>query len=182
MPIRLPMRRRAAPEREAAFRRRTPPTRQATRLMQVSLGAGLLFLAVLGAVFIPKALQYGEVQPPAIEFSHAGQDPFVVSVSRISRAYALDQYRVEFNATNAVTNGSVNVGIPRLGPSGSWDGGNLTFSDEDDDGTLSLGDAFTIQPYAGGSWAYKLLVFYIPRDAGAQPPCPCAAGIWRFPQ
>jgi len=177
MPIRLPRLRKARGP-EAPFRRRTPPTRQATRLMQVSLGAGLALLVVLGALFVPKWLQYEGVQPPSLTLALTGRDPFVGTVVRVSRDYPLADYRAEVVAENA-TGDFVNVSIPQLVAPFSWGGGNVSFSDADGDGLLSTGDAFTIRPHAG-SWRYRLLIFYIPREADARPPCPCAAFVLPF--
>ncbi|HKZ63878.1 MAG TPA: hypothetical protein VJ400_05505 [Thermoplasmata archaeon] len=178
MPIRLPTLRKArAPN--VPFRRGRPPTRQATRLMQVSLGAGLGLLVVLGALFVPKWLEFEGVRPPSITLSLTGRDPYVVTVDRISRDYPLSAYRAHVVTGNA-TAGFRNISISQLAAPFSWGpSGNVTFSDVDADGVLSAGDAFTIRPYPG-TVRYDLLVFYIPRDADATPPCPCAAGVASF--
>jgi len=171
MPLRLPQRRRAESPEPVPFRRRTPPTPQATRLMQVSLGAGLALLVVLGLLFIPRGLQYGGDPPPLIALALSGTDPYVVTVTNVNRAYPLSDYRVEFAANN--TSASVTVSIARIDAAGSWDGGNVTFADRDQDGRLSVGDRFSIRPQPGSGWRYELRIFYTPNDAGAQPPCPC---------
>ena len=183
MPLRLPSRRRVESPEGAPFRRRTPPTPQATRLMRVSLGAGIALLVVLGVLFIPRGLQYGGEAPPVIDFVVVDQDPFVVQVQRASREYALANYRVELNLTQNDANRScpcVNTAVLTLEANRTW-GGVLGFSDADGDGMLSSGDTFMIQRQSGGPWRYLLLVFFKPRDAGAVAPCPCAAGRWEFP-
>ncbi len=173
MPIRLPMRRRAGPTAEPPFRRRTPPTPQATRLMRLSLAAGLLFLAVLGAVFIPQALRYNDVAPPVISFTVSGANPFVVTVAAASRAYPLGEYTGELNVSRA---GSPSVSV-FLSPDltvGAW--GNVSFVDADANGALSVGDQFRVSPEPGTGWTYELLIFWKPRCAGLPSPCPYAAG------
>ncbi|MEK6851068.1 MAG: hypothetical protein AABY30_00865 [Candidatus Thermoplasmatota archaeon] len=179
MPLRLPARRRMGPTTEPPFRRRTAPTPQATRLMRFSLAAGLVFVVVLGVVFIPRALEWGAVQPPAIVLIVSGDGPYVVNVSRASRAYALDVYRATLEAANGTATETVDMRPVAAG--GSWAGGDVTFADADGDGGLSAGDGFTVQPRAGTGWTYRLSIFYIPKDAGAEPPCPCAAGQAEFP-
>jgi len=178
MPLRLPSRRRMGPTADPAFRRRTPPTPQATRLMRFSLAAGLVFVLVLAAVFVPKALEWGTVQPPAIVLSASGEGPFAVNVTSASRAYALDAYR----ATLVAANGSATetVDMRPLEAGGSWAGGGVTFDDADGDGRLSVGDGFAVQPRPGTGWTYRLSIFYVPLDADAEPPCPCAAGFAEF--
>ena len=178
MPLRLPARRRMGPTTEPPFRRRTPPTPQATRLMRFSLAAGLLFLLVLAAVFVPRALEWGDMQPPAIVLSASGDGPFAVNVTTVSRTYALDQYRATLAAANGSTTETVD--LRPLAAGGSWASGNVTFDDADGDGRISAGDGFSVRPRPGAGWTYRLSIFYIPRDAGAEPPCPCAAGDVQF--
>ena len=179
MPLRLPARRRMGPTTEPPFRRRTPPTPQATRLMRFSLAAGLLYLLVLAIVFVPKALEWGDVQPPAIVLSVSGNGPFMVNVTRVSRAYGVDQYRATLVAANGSSTETVDM--RPLAAGGSWAAGDVTFADADGDGQLSTGDGFTVRPRPGTGWTYRLSIFHIPQDEGAKPPCPCAAGYAEFP-
>lgn len=178
MPLRLPHRR-TEPPAAPPFRRTTPPTRQATRLMRVSLGAGLALLVLLGIVFIPRGLEYGSVQPPLIDLAASGSGPFTVGVTGASRLYPFADYTFELNATQAGTNASASVAGP-LAAGGSWDRGNVTFSDADGNGLLSVGDAFTVRAQPGDGWHYQVAVFYLPH-AGSTAPCPCAAGLVRWP-
>lgn len=159
MPLRLPARRRMGPRKaDRPFRRRVPPTPQATRLLRVSLGAGLLLLAVLAILFVPIALRYDTGPPPSVVLSLRGDDPFVVEVVRVNTFRPLSDYRAELNITDGTTN--VDVDIPQLSPTGSWVGGNVTFQDADGNGRLSPGDRFTIRPLPGTSWVYDLFIFH----------------------
>lgn len=167
------------------FRRGAPPTPQATRLMKVSLGAGVAFLIVLAALFIPIGLRYGEIDRPSVVLEESGSGPFVVTVTSASRAHPLSAYHGWLNVTNG--SARLNVEIGPLNDPGPWgprpeDGGNVTFSDADASGGLSVGDAFTITalPPSGGPWTYALSVFFIPSDRTAKPPCPCAVGRVAF--
>lgn len=179
MPIRLPERRRSGPTTKAPFRRRTPPTPQATRLMRVSLLAGLGLLVVLAVLFVPKALEFG-AQPPVVTIAGI-EDPdgFTVRVTRVSTRYALSTYRAEVNVTDAQGRPLVAFDVRPL-TAGPYYGGNVTFQDADGDGELSAGDAFAIRKQPGGA-VFELNVYHETRDAGAPPPCPCPVGQWRFP-
>ena len=179
MPLRLPLKRKASADAEVPFRRRTPPTPQATRLMRVSLGAGVLFVVVLGVVFVPIALRYGEVKPPVLVLGLVDQGPLVVEVVSASAPFALGTYRAWVNETNA--NGSrLNFNVDPLAANTTWYGA-VTYTDTDGDGTVSAGDRFTIPPQPGSGWSYELSIFNSVRDRGAVPPCPCAVGQLRFP-
>ena len=149
--------------------------------MKVSLGAGLLFLLVLAAVFVPRALQYGQAPDPVAVLALRSSNPFVVEVVRVNVDKPLGQYRADLNLTgfgqlpvNATSNPL------RAGPWSSPLEGNVSFADVDGDAELSAGDTFTIQPRAGYS-AYVLLIFHESAFVDPQPPCPCAAARIAFP-
>ena len=181
MPIRLPSRHRIESKTEATFRRRSPPTPQATRLMKVSLAAGLLFLLVLAAVFVPRALQYDQPSAPLAVLRLGSSGPFVVEVVRINIAKPLAEFRVELNITGSGQN-PVNVNINPLAV-GAWPsppGEIIAFADSDGNGELSVGDAFTIQPQTNYT-SHRLLVFHASAFVNPQPPCPCAAARLVFP-
>ncbi len=175
MPLRLPTRRRMGPTTEVPFRRRAPPTPQATRLMKVSLGAGLLFLVVLAAVFVPRALQYDQPPAPFVELTYQRGDPFVVTVLRVNTLQPLSTYRAKVNVVNLTTIEA----SPDL-TAGPWGSGTVSFRDADGDGRLSRGDQFTIRAQSGGPWTYRLSIFHESGDANTKPPCPCAVGHIRF--
>lgn len=180
MPIRLPSRRRSGPTTKALFRRRTPPTPQATRLMQVSLLSGLLLLVILAVLFVPKALEFG-VQPPVVTMAGTeGPDHFTIRVTQVSVKYAFSGYRAEVNVTDASGRPIVDFDVRTLSPGVPQYGGNVTFEDADGDGTLSAGDTFTIRKQPGAT-TYELNVYHETRDRGAPPPCPCPVGQWRSP-
>ena len=141
------------------FRRRTPPTPQATRLMKVSLGAGLVFLLVLGVVFVPTALRYDRPPPPTIVLGLAASDPvFVVEVVRVNVRQPLASYRGELNLTHGQTR--IDVDMRPLAERAWGPNDTVRFADVDGDGMLSAGDRFTIKPQGGPSWRYDLFVFH----------------------
>lgn len=175
MPVRLPGRRAARPKGPKEFKRRSPPTPQATRLIKVSIGACLLFLAVLAAVFVPKALHYDQPPNPVAVLALRSSGPFVVEVVQINVVRPLDEFRGELNMTGAGQPATeVNMQPFSLGV---WQ--NITFDDVDRDGGLSAGDTFTILPQSGFS-LYRLLLYHVSTDVGP-PPCPCAIARIVFP-
>ena len=180
MPLRLPTRRKAA-QTEAPFRRRTPPTPQATRLMRVSLLAGVLLVVILGVVFIPTALRYGEVKPPVVTLAVSGSGPFNVTVATVSARFALGTYYVWLNVTSG-TAAVVNCGNAQepLGNGTPRCGGTLAFFDTDRDGVLSVGDRFVVQPRSGSSLKYSLSLFnsIVTQE---RPECPCFVGVAHWP-
>jgi len=145
--------------------------------MRVSLSAGLILVVVLGLVFVPKALQYGDVKVTVV-LERVQDSPLVVRVSAVSARLSLDTYRAWVNETNA-TAAPLNFNINPLAANATWYG-NVTFTDNDGDGALSVGDRFTIvrQP---GDWVYDLSLFNSVRDKDAKAPCPCPVVIFRFP-
>ncbi|HEV8595267.1 MAG TPA: hypothetical protein VGR51_07025 [Thermoplasmata archaeon] len=148
--------------------------------MRVSLGAGIAFLIVLGAVFVPKALHYEAVDRPSVGLTKSGAGPFVVTVASVNRAHPLSTYRAELN----ITNGSVpdDIAIGPLDRSGPWGDLDVNFSDADGNGVLSFGDTFTFAALAGpgGPWTYSLSIYFLPADEDATAPCPCAVGRITF--
>ena len=180
MPLRLPTRH-PPKEGEEPFKRRTPPTPQATRLMRLSLAAGILFVVILGVVFVPTALHYGSVRPPVVTLAASLTGPFNVTVTSVTASFALGSYYVWLNVT-AGGNPLLNCGNAQqpLVNDTAQCGGVLTFLDLDGSGTLSVGDVFRVLRQSGSDVAYSLSVFNTSRDQG-RPECPCAAGAisWR---
>ncbi len=181
MPIRLPFRRRMEPRGPVAFRRRIPPTPQATRLMKISLASGLLFILVLSAVFVPRALQYGQPPNPIAVLALRSSDPFIIEVVQVNVEKPLSEYRAELNVSG-YGRPSLNATQNPLGE-GAWPApfaGDVSFDDADGDGALSAGDTFTVLSRAGYS-SYLLLVFHESAFVDSRPPCPCAAARIEFP-
>ncbi len=142
--------------------------------MRVSLVSGLLLVAILALVFVPRALQYQGVQPPYVTLNASGLNPFVITVATVSKVYALTEWRGELSVLRAGEWRNASLG-PDL-TAGAWAAGNVTFVDADGDGALSVGDQFRIAPEPGSGWSYTLLAFWKPRDGDTSGGCPCAAG------
>lgn len=146
--------------------------------MKVSLSAGLLFILVLAAVFVPRALQYD--RPPNPVATLGRPSPFVVEVVYINVEKPLGDFRVELNITGA-GQAALTVDINPL-EEGMWPsspGDIISFDDVDGDARLSKGDHFAIRPQANYT-LYRLLVFHASAFVDPQSPCPCAAARIEF--
>ena len=138
------------------FKRRTSPPPAARKFLLASLLSGLILLAMLAIVFIPRGLVHESLPTlPRIAFTlnTSGGDTRVV-VSAVSLVRPLSEYNATYsNATrlfasiNPLTNGSGNP--------------DLSFFDVDGDGNLNVGDEFRVA-YKGDA---VLRVRYLPGRA-----------------
>ncbi len=136
---------------ETAFKRKRSPPPQATKLLIASLSAGLLFMALLAIVFVPRYLENANPNPIAtltLELSSGSGGTRVVVTSA---AYNLNVSL--FNAT--LTRDNVSAGSLPAGLAGT--AGQLNFTDANHDGLLDLGDYFTVG--AGLQGVYRLVVW-----------------------
>ncbi len=135
---------------ETQFKRKRAPPPQATKLLIASLSAGLVFMAVLAIVFVPRALEAN--QPPST-LLHLGLNE-TASPTRIEVTYALvDLGLAKFNATllrNNVTVATLPAGLNATA-------GGLGFTDANHDGLLDAGDYFTLP--AGPQATYQFQVW-----------------------
>ena len=136
---------------EAEFKRKRAPPPQATKLLVASLSAGLIFMALLAIVFVPRYLE--NLNPPPSTLldlslnTTAGAPHIMVTFALYNLALS------DFNATLYRDN----VTIATL-PAGLGGGAStLSFTDANHDGLLDLGDFFTVQVSAQG--AYRLEVW-----------------------
>ncbi len=149
MPLRI-----ARPQtQETPFRRKRAPPPQATKLLLYSLSAGLVFMAVLAIVFVPRYLE--NLNQPAVEIirlQDQGGGRLVVQAT----AFALPLS--DFNATLSRDNTT----IAELGPGLNGTTAALSFRDENGNLRLDQGDVFVVTVSAQGS--YRLQVWQ--RDVG----------------
>ncbi|HYM39376.1 MAG TPA: hypothetical protein VEY12_04410 [Thermoplasmata archaeon] len=125
-----------APEPPAFKRKRGPPP-QATKLLVASLGAGLVFMALLAIVFVPRYLENLNPPPSTVLILQANTTvgPRIVVIST-----TLNLNLSLFNAT-LVQNDTVVASLPAgLGGGGTV----LGFTDANHDGVLDTGDYFTV--------------------------------------
>jgi hypothetical protein len=139
----------AQPEAPPFKRKRGPPP-QATKLLVASLGAGLVFMALLAIVFVPRYLD--NLNPPPstllkLELNTTTSTPRIVVTSAL---YSLDLSR--FNATLSMGNAT----IGSLGAGLTGGRGALTFVDANRDGSLDMGDYFVFAASGQGSYHFEV--------------------------
>lgn len=135
---------------ETEFKRKRGPPPQATKLLLASLSAGLVFMALLAVVFVPRYLD--NLNPPpstllTLELNTTSGSP------RIMITYALyDLSASLFNATLYRDN----VSMASL-PAGLGGGSvSLSFTDANHDGQVDAGDYFSIQAASQGAYRFEV--------------------------
>ena len=120
---------------DVAFKRKRGPPPQATKLLRTSMIAGIVFMILLGVVFLPR--MFGDRAPVAtrVELTFVSSTRLeVVSVGALVSLSKLQAtLRQDTNSTPAT-----------LGPPLSGANGTLSFSDANGDGALGPGDFFTV--------------------------------------
>jgi hypothetical protein len=139
----------AKPEAPPFKRKRGPPP-QATKLLVASLGAGLVFMALLAIVFVPRYLE--NLNPPpstllTLQLNTTASTPRIVVTSAL-----YDLALSKFNATLSL--GNVTIGSLGAGLTGG--SGALTFVDANHDGNLDAGDFFAFTPSGQGSYHFEV--------------------------
>lgn len=123
---------------EAEFKRKRAPPPQATKLLIASLSAGLVFMALLAIVFVPRYLD--NLNPPPSTLLDL-QLNTTASPTRIDVTFAL--YNLDLSKFNAtLLRGNASVAALPAGLGGTSSG--LSFTDANHDGQLDAGDFFTL--------------------------------------
>ena len=135
---------------ETEFRRKRGPPPQATKLLLASLSAGLIFMALLAIVFVPRYLENLNPPPSTIlnmEINTTTGSP------RIVVAFSLyDLSLARFNASLIRDN----VTVASL-PAGLGGGtATLSFTDANHDGQLDAGDYFSVQATVQGAYRFEV--------------------------
>ena len=132
---------------ETSFRRKQGPPPQATRLLLASLAAGLIFMAALAVVFIPRYLQF--VDQPSVEIVNlTAEAGGRIVVAATSAVLGLDR----FNATLL----RENVTVATLGSGLAGGNATLTFTDANGNGLLDDGDYFTVSASVVASYRLEV--------------------------
>ncbi len=123
---------------ETEFKRKRAPPPQATKLLIASLSAGLVFMALLAIVFVPRYLM--NLNPPPSTLLNL-QLNTTVTPTRIDVTFALYGLSLShFNVT--LLRGNTTVAALPAGLAGTDAG--LAFTDTNHDGLLDAGDYFTL--------------------------------------
>lgn len=136
---------------EAPFKRKRSPPPQATKLLLASLSAGLVFMALLAIVFVPRFLENSNAPTQTLLTLQLGPPSGATRV--VVSAASFDLNVSLFNAT--LTRDNVSVASLPDGLGGV--SGQLNFSDANHDGLVDAGDYFTVGP--GPQGVYRLLVW-----------------------
>lgn len=132
---------------ETSFKRTRTPPPQATRLLLTSLAAGLIFMAVLAIVFIPRYLEYAN--PPTVEIVQLDALPGGrLNVTGSSAVLSLSDFNATLSRDN-VTIASLGAGLTGGGPT-------LRFTDANGNGQLDPGDYFTVGASVQGSYRFEV--------------------------
>lgn len=133
------------------FKRKRGPPPQATKLLMASLGAGLVFMALLAIVFVPRYLE--NLNPPPSTLLRMQLNTSAGS-TRIDVTFAL--YDLDLSKFNATLDRG-NVTIASLASGLGNGSASFRFTDGNQDGKLDVGDFFTVE--ALPQFAYHLRVW-----------------------
>ena len=138
----------ARPSRpEVPFKRKRGPPPQATKLLTYSLAAGIVFMVLLGIVFLPRMFPN---QPP-VAIIQLGLRPGAgteFEVAAVTMALGVEKFRAVFTRDGSV--------LATLGP--PLQGGNATlrFADVNGNGLLDPGDYFALSPPPTGCFRFEI--------------------------
>ena len=135
---------------ETEFNRKRAPPPQATKLLIASLSAGLVFMALLAIVFVPRYLE--NLNPPPTTLLDLALNT-TAGAARIDVTFSLYDLGISrFNATLARDNATVAALGAGLGGSDA----GLSFTDANHDGLLDVGDYFTLPSGPQGTYHFEV--------------------------
>jgi hypothetical protein len=119
------------------FKRRTTPPPAARKFLLASLLSGLILLAMLAIVFIPRGLIYEPLPVlPRIAFELNTTGGTRVVVSAVSAVRPLSEFNGTYSRGTSL--------LASIDPLRTATNGTFSFSDVDGDGNLSVGDEFRV--------------------------------------
>ena len=143
---------------ETSFRRKRAPPPQATRFLLASLATGLIFVALLAVVFVPRGLDFGNQIPTVlVELRIATEGGVRILVNATTAVYSLSEYGAVLTRDNET--------IASLGPGLAGGSVALAFVDYDADGRLDPGDSFPLSASIPGSYRFEIF-FRLDRRVG----------------
>jgi len=130
-----------------AFKRKGGPPPQATKLLTYSMVAGIVFMVLLGIVFLPRMF-VDQTPVSIVELRLNTTTGTRLDVDRVTVALDVTKFRAVFSR-DARPIASL---PPGLG------GGNITlrFADGNSDGLLNPGDYFSIAASASGCYRFEI--------------------------
>lgn len=148
----------ARPSRpEVPFKRKRSPPPQATKLLTYSLATGIVFMVLLGIVFLPR--MFVDQSPVALLQLELGPGAGTTLVVNATTAVLpLSKFRAAF-ARNSVTIASLSAGLA---------GGNatLSFVDTNTTGYVDRGDYFALTAPPPGCYRFDVYQVDVDRRVG----------------
>jgi hypothetical protein len=158
--------------REVDFKRKRSPPPQATKLLTYSMIAGIVFIALLGIVFVPQALR---PQPTTEVVNPENGGRFRLDTSNGTRLYVDSSTAAlsltEFNATFRVSNtagcpAGMECAFAHLDPGLAGGNATLSFTDRNANGLLDSGDYFALRPPQTGCYRFEVYQVNLGKLAG----------------
>src|SRR2546422_3469060 len=135
----------ARPRRPTAvFKRKRSPPPQATKLLRYSMVAGIVFMILLGVVFLPR--MFANQEPVATPVKMAFTTSTHLEITSVGAFVSLTKVQAVLMRDNAT--------VGTLGPPLGGSNATLAFTDADGDSRLSPGDFFQVT--AGSTGCYRL--------------------------
>jgi len=141
------------------FKRKRRPPPQATKLLTYSMVAGIVFMVLLGIVFLPRMFVD---QPPTaiVQLRLNTTSGTRLDVASVSSALELSKFRAVFCGPAArISEACPERGssqIATLGPGLGGGNATLRFFDGTADGLLDAGDYFEISAAAPGCYRFEI--------------------------
>jgi len=130
----------------AVFKRKRSPPPQATKLLRYSMVAGIVFIILLGVVFLPR--MFVNQTPVATPVTMAFTTSTRLEVTSVGAFVSLSKLDANLTRDNSP--------VATLGPPLGGSNATLAFTDADGDGRLSPGDFFSVT--AGSTGCYRLTI------------------------
>ena len=141
---------------EVPFKRKRTPPPQATKLLTYSLGAGIVFMVLLGIVFLPR--MFVDQTPVAILDLRFNATTAHLDVASVTFALPVANFRAVLSKDNA-TLATLDAGL-RNGTA------TLSFVDANGNGLLDAGDSFAISVSPAGQYRFEVFQVDVNRRVG----------------
>jgi len=144
---------------DAPFKRRRGPPPQATKLLTASMGAGVVFIVLLGIVFIPRFLENLDQCRSTVLTLEIESGPRL-NVTETALVLHRDSFRASL-IRNGTEVASLDPGL-RNGTAA------LDFSDVDGDDAVGPGDAFILDASVPGTYRFEVILLCDGRLVGVK--------------
>ena len=135
------------------FKRKRSPPPQATKLLRVAMGSGIVFMILLGAVFLPRMFP---AQPPVAIIELQQSNATRIDVITVTAALTLQKFNATYSRDGVII-GRLSTGLAN-GTAG------LRFVDANGNGLLDPGDRFEITIPCVPTSTYRFEIFQVDVD------------------